>query len=157
MYNEHESDEVDTPIGGDTTSLIVNWKSLHEKIIRLEQENSSLRREAVCTSKEIEVEEKRELLLIRDCAKQLSMFSHHICLMFSRRQFASLLHCAVRQSVAISSHHHPLTSVTRSSIHVKRQSFNHFHCNIDEDSSADNHTEILVCARVCDCHLYLSF
>jgi hypothetical protein len=90
MYSEHESDEVDTPEPRDKTCLLVNWKSLHEKIVRLEDENGSLRREAVYTSKEIEIEEKRELMLIRDCAKQLSKFSRGIL------RILDLSLCAVR-------------------------------------------------------------
>ena len=73
MYNELESDELEEiSEPQDKTSLLVNWQSLHDKIVRLEDENIKLRRETNVTSKEIEIEEKRELILIRDCAKQLS-------------------------------------------------------------------------------------
>lgn len=76
MYSELENEE-NEPIKNenkDKTSLIVGWQSLHDKVLRLEDENHRLRREATVTTKEIEFEEKREILLIRDCAKQLSKF-----------------------------------------------------------------------------------
>ena len=75
MYSdiENEENEASNEIK-DKTSLIVNWQSLHDKVLRLEDENQRLRRETTVTSKEIELEEKKEILLIRDCAKQLSKF-----------------------------------------------------------------------------------
>lgn len=77
MYSELENEENDNNNkneGKDKTSLVVNWHSLHDKVLRLEDENQRLRREATVTIKEIDFEEKREILLIRDCAKQLSEF-----------------------------------------------------------------------------------
>lgn len=75
MYSEleNEENEANNEVK-DKTSLIVNWQSLHDKVLRLEDENHRLRRETTVTSKEIELEEKKEILLIRDCAKQLSKF-----------------------------------------------------------------------------------
>lgn len=77
MYSDLENEENDNNNkndGKDKTSLVVNWHSLHDKVLRLEDENQRLRREATVTIKEIEFEEKREILLIRDCAKQLSEY-----------------------------------------------------------------------------------
>ena len=72
MYSELENEEEEPKIDKSKTSLIVGWQSLHDKVVRLEDDNQRLRREATVTTKEIELEEKKEILLIRDCAKQLS-------------------------------------------------------------------------------------
>lgn len=76
MYNDFETeelaDESSANDGQDKTSLLVSWQSLHDKVVRLEDDNQRLRREATVTTKEIDFEEKKEISLIRDVAKQLS-------------------------------------------------------------------------------------
>jgi len=74
MYSELENEESESTKEDtkDKTSLLISWQSLHDKVVRLEDDNQRLRREAVVTCKEIELEEKKEILLIRDCAKQLT-------------------------------------------------------------------------------------
>ena len=62
--NEHVEDE--------RTSILANWEELHKRINNLEEENLRLKCEAVSRANDIEIEEKKELQLIADCAKQLS-------------------------------------------------------------------------------------
>lgn len=59
----------------DKTTLLVNWDDLHSKVSNLEEENSLLRTEATTRASDIELEERKELQLIHDCAKQLSKSS----------------------------------------------------------------------------------
>ena len=56
----------------DKETLILKWELLHEKVLSLEDENRTLRSAATDRSATLEVEEKKELQLIADCAKQLS-------------------------------------------------------------------------------------
>lgn len=71
----------------DKETLILKWELLHEKVLSLEDENRTLRSAATERSATLEVEEKKELQLIADCAKQLGK-----CLFFLF-QFPLLLLC----------------------------------------------------------------
>lgn len=55
-------------------SILTNWEELHKRIGNLEEENLRLKCEAISRANDIELEEKKELQLIQDCAKQLSQF-----------------------------------------------------------------------------------
>lgn len=55
----------------DKETLILKWELLHEKVLSLEDENRQLRDAASEKNSSLEVEEKKELQLIADCAKQL--------------------------------------------------------------------------------------
>jgi len=61
--------------GGESTygkTSPFNWDVIQEQINILSNENHKLRSEASKRTLDIEAEEKKELLLIQDCAKQLS-------------------------------------------------------------------------------------
>lgn len=59
----------------DKETLILKWELLHEKVLSLEDENRTLRSAAGERSATLEVEEKKELQLISDCAKQLGKWN----------------------------------------------------------------------------------
>jgi hypothetical protein len=56
----------------DKTSILTNSEELNKRVGYLEEENLRLRTEAIARANDIEIEERKELLLIHDCAKQLS-------------------------------------------------------------------------------------
>ena len=58
----------------DKETLILKWELLHEKVLSLEDENRQLRVAASEKTSSLEVEEKKELQLIADCAKQLGEY-----------------------------------------------------------------------------------
>lgn len=68
---EFESEEIHNSLE-EKTSLVTNWEELHKKVDTLEEENLRLKCEAVSRANDIEIEERKELQLISDCAKQLS-------------------------------------------------------------------------------------
>lgn len=63
----------------DRTTLMANWDDLHSKVYGLEEENSLLRVEANVRATDIEKEERKELQLIHECAKQLSKCCASAC------------------------------------------------------------------------------
>jgi hypothetical protein len=69
---ESEFESLTQYLSDDKTSILTNWEELHKKVEYLEEENSRLRTEAVARANDIEIEERKELILIHDCAKQLS-------------------------------------------------------------------------------------
>jgi hypothetical protein len=70
---EFESESSERP-SEEKSSILTNWEELHKRIGNLEEENLRLKCEAISRANDIEIEEKKELLLIQDCAKQLSQF-----------------------------------------------------------------------------------
>jgi len=75
VYNaDVEAEEFESPnqSSGDKASILTNWEELHKKVGSLEEENLRLRIEATTRANDIELEERKELQLIHDCAKQLS-------------------------------------------------------------------------------------
>ncbi|RWS30115.1 Trafficking kinesin-binding protein 1-like protein, partial [Leptotrombidium deliense] len=73
---EKSETELDTPTVSprrEKSSLLLNWDLMQQRICILESENVALRGEANSRKEDIELEEKKELQLIHDCAKQLSM------------------------------------------------------------------------------------
>jgi hypothetical protein len=69
---ESEFESLTQYLSDDKTSILTNWEELHKKVGYLEEENLRLRTEAVARANDIEIEERKELILIHDCAKQLS-------------------------------------------------------------------------------------
>ncbi len=67
--------EVSEQHSDEKTSILTNWEDLHKRVDNLEEENLRLKCEAVSRANDIELEEKKELQLIKDCAKQLSQSS----------------------------------------------------------------------------------
>lgn len=72
--NERELDSFNVGSARDKSSLVFDWNLMNEKINHLEKENHRLRTEASAKEVDIELEEKKEVLLIHDCARQLSMY-----------------------------------------------------------------------------------
>lgn len=75
IYDEAEESEIESPnqyLLEDKTSILSNWEELHKRIGSLEEENLRLRIESTARANDIELEERKELQLIHDCAKQLS-------------------------------------------------------------------------------------
>lgn len=75
IYNaDTENDEADlespSPLK-DKTTFLLSWEELQNKIKKLEEENVKIRSEAAARAFDIENEEKKEMQLINDCAKQL--------------------------------------------------------------------------------------
>ncbi|XP_054168368.1 trafficking kinesin-binding protein milt-like [Oppia nitens] len=68
---ELESEETQQSLE-DKSLLLTNWEDLNRRVGSLEEENLRLKNEATSRSKDIEIEEKKELQLIHDCAKQLN-------------------------------------------------------------------------------------
>ena len=71
---EEEEEEANHSLE-DKTSILTNWEDLHKRVTNLEEENLRLKCEAVSRANDIEIEERKELLLIHDCAKQLGLYS----------------------------------------------------------------------------------
>ena len=71
---EFESEAIEQP-SEEKCSFVSNWDELHKRVGNLEEENLRLKCEAVSRANDIEIEEKKELQLIHDCAKQLSQSS----------------------------------------------------------------------------------
>ncbi|CAG2114624.1 unnamed protein product, partial [Medioppia subpectinata] len=69
---ELESEEQSLQSIEEKTTSVSNWDELNKKILNLEEENLRLKCEATSRANDIEVEERKELLLIQDCAKQLT-------------------------------------------------------------------------------------
>lgn len=59
-------------LADDKTSILTNWEELHKRVGSLEEENVRLRIESTARANDIEIEERKELLLIHDCVKQLT-------------------------------------------------------------------------------------
>lgn len=73
QIEEQETEtEPSEQIAGEMISILANWEELHKRIDNLEEENLRLKRQATSIANDIEIEEKKELQLIHDCAKQLS-------------------------------------------------------------------------------------
>ncbi|RWS16376.1 Trafficking kinesin-binding protein 1-like protein, partial [Dinothrombium tinctorium] len=70
--SETESESPNRSPLRDKHTLLLNWDLMHQKICSLEAENILLRSEANARKEDIEYEEKKELQLIHDCAKQLT-------------------------------------------------------------------------------------
>ena len=73
---ELESEEQPHQSLEDKSIGLSNWDELNKRIGSLEEENLRLKCEATARANDIELEERKELQLIHDCAKQLSPYSH---------------------------------------------------------------------------------
>ncbi|CAG2173984.1 unnamed protein product, partial [Oppiella nova] len=72
---ELESEEQPHQSLEDKSIGLSNWDELNKRIGSLEEENLRLKCEATARANDIELEERKELQLIHDCAKQLSPLS----------------------------------------------------------------------------------
>lgn len=79
IYNEDlELDELEFESEhsslNDRNALLSSWDELQKRIKSLEEDNLRLKNDALLAAISIENEEKKELQLIQDCAKQLSKY-----------------------------------------------------------------------------------
>lgn len=71
---EAEESESESHSLKDKASILLSWDELQKRVESLEEENIKLQSEAVLRAIDIENEERKELQLIHDCAKQLSKY-----------------------------------------------------------------------------------
>lgn len=58
----------------DRNAVLTGWDELQKRVRSLEDDNTKLKTESLLRALDIENEEKKELQLIQDCAKQLSKY-----------------------------------------------------------------------------------
>ncbi|XP_054711268.1 trafficking kinesin-binding protein 1-like [Uloborus diversus] len=99
IYTQDLDTESDSGSPVKERGFSVSWDVLNKKISCLQEENSQLRSEAFSRTADIEVEEKKEMQLISDCARQLTQVNKQLA--FLQEEVAKKTEDNIRQQEEI--------------------------------------------------------